>query len=369
MKRFTKKFSFISFLVLSLFLITACGSEESATEPEENTGNGAEEPAEAEAPAPAADGITFSMGHMNSTEHVQDSMAMRPFAEEVAEATEGRINFQLYPGGALGSPAETYDNIVTGIMDSGWGLQGYNAGVFEVHSVMLLPFLADGNGEKLSVITQKLYDTFPEIQAEYDNVKLLWAHAADPYAIITAGKQVTSLEDLRGLRLRTPSVEGGKMIESWGATPVSMPAPEIYDSMQRGVIDGGILPVAALADFNLFDVVDYVTVGNFSTGLFYTMMNKNSWDRISADDQAIIEEMIGEPMARTAGAAFDYQEEQARNKAEEEGIEFFELDEAELARFQEAAEVVTEEWLANMESKGIDGQAILDEALRLMEEN
>ncbi|KHF40162.1 TRAP transporter substrate-binding protein [Halalkalibacter okhensis] len=366
MKRFTNKISFVSLMLALVLLISACGSSDSSGSTDSGSDPDSSEP---EASQSGGDGITFSMGHMNSTEHVQDSMAMRPFAEEVAEATEGRINFQLYPGGALGSPAETYDNIVTGIMDSGWGLQGYNAGKFEVHSVMLLPFLADGDGEKLSVIAQKLYDQFPEIQAEYDDAKLLWAHAADPYAIVTAGKQVTSLEDLRGLRLRTPSVEGGKMIESWGATPVSMPAPEIYDSMQRGVIDGGILPVAALADFNLFDVVDYVTIGNFSTGLFYVMMNNNSWDKISADDQAIIEEMIGEPMARTSGEAFDAQEEKARAKAEEEGIEFFELDDAELERFKEAAQIVTDEWLTNMESKGIDGQAILDEALRLMEEN
>lgn len=367
MKGLSKKFSFVSLMIVILLLISACSSSDSSsTDTTSDTDGGAEStPAE----TPSGDAITFSMGHMNSTEHVQDSMAMRPFAEKVAEATEGRINFELYPGGALGSPAETYDNIVTGIMDSGWGLQGYNAGKFEVHSVMLLPFLADGNGEKLSVIAQKLYEQFPEIQAEYEDAKLLWAHAADPYAIVTAGKQVTSLEDLRGLRLRTPSVEGGKMIESWGATPVSMPAPEIYDALQRGVIDGGILPVAALADFNLFDVVDYVTIGNFSTGLFYVMMNNNSWDRISADDQAIIEEMIGEPMARTSGEAFDAQEEKARAKAEEEGIEFFELADEELERFKEAAQVVTDEWLTNMESQGIDGQAILDEALRLMEEN
>ncbi|WP_332629541.1 TRAP transporter substrate-binding protein [Halalkalibacter flavus] len=363
MKRFTKRFSFFSLMIAFLLLISACGSSDSSTDSTNDADSSDSETSQ------SGESITFSMGHMNSTEHVQDSMAMRPFGEEVAAATDGRINFQIYPGGALGTPAETYDNIVTGIMDSGWGLQGYNAGKFEVHSVMLLPFLANGDGAKLSVIAQKLYDQFPEIQAEYDDVKLMWVHAADPYAIVTSGKQVTSLEDLRGLRLRTPSVEGGKMIESWGATPVSMPAPEIYDSMQRGVIDGGILPVAALADFNLFDVVDYVTIGNFSTGLFYTAMNKNSWDRIPSDDQTIIEELMGEPMARTAGEAFDAQEEKARAKAEEEGIEFLELDDAELDRFKEAAQVVTDEWLANMESKGIDGQAILDEALRLMEEN
>jgi TRAP-type transport system periplasmic protein len=366
MKGFTIKVSYIGLLVLVLFLISACGSTSSSNSKENENSSETTENTEA---SQSAESVTFSMGHMNSQDHVQDSMSMRPFSKEVAEATEGRINFQLYPGGALGSPAETFDNIVTGIMDSGWGLQGYNAGKWEVHSVMQLPFLAEGDAAKLSVIAQKLYDKFPEIKEEYDDVKLMWVHAADPYAIITKGKKVTSIEDLKGLRLRTPSVEGGKMIESWGATPVSMPAPEIYDSLQRGVIDGGVLPVAALADFNLFDVVDYVTIGNFNTALFYVAMNKNSWSKIPAEDQAIIEKMIGEPMARTSGEAFDYQREQAMNKAKEVGIEFTELDAAELQRFKDAAQGVTKEWLTNMESKGIDGQAIFDEALKLMQED
>ena len=65
---------------------------------------------------------------------------------------------------------------------------------------MNLPFLADGTAEELSVVTQKLHDTFPEIQEEYSDVKkLLWAHAADSYAIITKGKQVKSFEDVKGL--------------------------------------------------------------------------------------------------------------------------------------------------------------------------
>ncbi|MFC0560286.1 TRAP transporter substrate-binding protein [Halalkalibacter alkalisediminis] len=367
MKGFTLKFPFIGLVILFLLFLSACSGSTSTNMNEEE--GSSETPEQTESTPSAEEAVTFSMGHMNSQDHVQDSMSMRPFSEEVAEATDGRINFQIYPGGALGSPAETFDNIVTGIMDAGWGLQGYNAGKWEVHSVMQLPFLAEGDAAKLSVIAQKLHDTFPEIQAEYDDVKLFWVHAADPYAIITSGKQVTSLEDLKGLRLRTPSVEGGKMIESWGATPVSMPAPEIYDSMQRGVIDGGVLPVAALADFNLYDVVDYVTIGNFNTALFYVTMNKNSWSKVPAEDQAIIEEMIGEPMARTSGEAFDYQREQALNKAQEAGIEFIELDETELQRFREAAQGVTDEWLASMESKGIDGQTILDEALKLMQEN
>lgn len=159
------------------------------------------------------------------------------------------------------------------------------------------------------------------------------------------------------------------MIESWGGTPVSMPAPEIYDAMQKGVIDGGLLPVAAIADFNLFDVVDYVTIGNFHTSLFYTVMNKDSWSKIPSENQEKIEAISGVPMAQQAGEAFDFQREQAEQKAKEGGTEFITLSEDELQKYRDAATVVTEKWLADMEAKGIDGQKIYDETVKLIQSN
>ncbi|MCQ6274155.1 TRAP transporter substrate-binding protein [Bacillus sp. V3B] len=349
-KRF--KLLIIGLMGLMLLIFTACSN---------STGG------ESEA---GGDGklIEFKFGSMDAPDHVQNSEAFATFSEDVQELTDGRVSFQMYTGGALGGPKETLDNIKTGIMDVGRGIHGYHAGTFEVQSVMNLPFLADGNGEELSVVVQKLHDTFPEIQEEYSDVKLLWVHAADPYAIITKGKAVRSFEDVKGLKLRTPSAEGGEMIESWGATRVSIPAPEIYDAMQKGVIDGGVLPIAAIKDFNLTDLVDYVTIGNFNTNLFYVSMNKDSWNKISPDDQKLIEEKyLGLPMAQKAGQAFDGQKERAEEEAKAAGTEFITLSEDELTKFKDVSKVVTEDWLSKMEKKGIDGQKIYDEAVKLIE--
>ncbi len=346
------KLSFTMLTLILLVFVSACSKSSGGDEAASDTKS-----------------ITFKMGHMNSPDHVQDSKAMKPFSEEVEKLTDGRVKFQIYPGGALGGPKDTLDNITTGIMDAGWGLHGYNAGKFPTHSVLQLPFLANGTGEELSVVAQKLYDTFPEIQKEYDDLKLLWVHAADPYAIITKGKAVRSFEDVKGLKLRTPSVEAGEMIKSWGATPVSLPAPEIYDALQKGVIDGGVLPVAAIKDFNLTDLVDYVTLGNFNTSIFYVAMNKDSWNKISPEDQKLIEdELLGEPMAKMAGAAFDYQKGLAETEAKDAGVEFISLEESELQKFKDNSEGVKETWLSDMKEKGVDGQKIYDETVKLIEE-
>ncbi|MFK4997203.1 TRAP transporter substrate-binding protein DctP [Bacillus sp. N9] len=154
-----------------------------------------------------------------------------------------------------------------------------------------------------------------------------------------------------------------------GATPVSLPAPEIYDSIQKGVIDGGVLPVAAIKDFNLFDVVDYVTLGNFNTSLFYVAMNKSSWDKMSSEDQKKIEELIGVPMAQKSGEAFDKQKELAEKEAKDGGTEFIELPDAELQKFKDVSIGVAENWLSEMEKNGVDGQKIYDETKKLINGN
>lgn len=359
MKKVSLKMWMAGFLVLMLALMTACSSAGNTNTNEPSKGA-------ADEGAKKAEPITFKMGHMNSPDHVQDSMVMTPFSKEVDKATDSRVKFQLYPGGALGGPKDTYDNILTGIMDAGWGLQGYNAGKFPVHSVLQLPFLADGTGEQLSVVAQTLYNEFPEIQAEYKDVKVLWVHAADPYAIITSKKAVKSFADVKGLKLRAPSVEAKSMIESWGATPVSLPAPEIYDALQKGVIDGGVLPVAAIKDFNLVDAIKYVTIGNFNTSLFYELMNKDSWNKISAEDQKTIDGMIGMPMAKQAGTAFDYQKEQAEKASKDGGVEFITLPTDELQKFKDASKVVTDKWISDMTAKGIPAQKIYDRTVELI---
>ena len=60
-----------------------------------------------------------------------------------------------------------------------------------------------------------------------------------------------SIEDLRGLKIRVPSRNSGLVVEAWGATPVSMPAPEIYNAMQTGVVDGAMIDATTLTAFRL----------------------------------------------------------------------------------------------------------------------
>ena len=166
----------ICIMTLVFLLLVACSDKVN----EDGGGN-----RESEENKETGSSIELKFGSMFAPDHVQNEEVFASFNQDVRDLTNGRVSFQMHTGGALGGPQETLDNIVTGIMDVGGGLQGYNAGKYRIHTVLHLPFLADGDGADLSKVAQKLYDTFPEIQEEYSDVKPLWIHAADPYAIIT----------------------------------------------------------------------------------------------------------------------------------------------------------------------------------------
>ncbi len=349
----SKKTLLSGFMILSMAVLAACG------------GAGDSAPAGSGDSGAAAQTVELKMGHMNSPEHVQDALVMRPFNEKVAEVTEGRVQIEIYPGAALASPPTSYDAAVTGIADIMWGLQGYTAGKFPLTSVVNLPFVDGGNAESMSKILWELYETFPEFQAEYGDVKPLWFHASDSYQIVTKGKQVKTLDDLKGLKLRATSAEANALIAAWGGTPVSMPMPDLYDALQKGVVDGGVIPIAAIKDFNLGDVVDYVTIGNFHNAAFFEVMNKDSWNKIAPEDQAKMEELIGLEMSGKAGAAFDQNVAEAMKIVEAEGIEVYELPAEELQRFKDASVGVTEKWIADMTAAGHPAQEVYDKFVEL----
>lgn len=352
-------------MVLSLAVLAACGG--GAAEPAVGSGsNGSNSGGGASAPAQV---VELKAGHMNSPQHVQDALVMRPFLQELEKATEGRVKSEIYPGAALASPPTSYDAAVTGIADIMWGLQGYTAGKFPLTSVINLPFIDGGNAESMSRSLWEVYEAFPEIQKEYSEVKPLYFHASDSYQIVTRGKQVKTLEDIKGLKLRATSAEANALIAAWGGTPVSMPMPDMYDALQKGVVDGGVIPIAAIKDFNLGDVVDYVTTGDFHNAAFFVVMNKNSYAKLSPEDQKTLDGMIGADMSAKAGAAFDTNVAEAMKIVEEKGIEVYELPEAELQRFKDAGKGVTEQWIADMEAKGLPGQAVYDKFLEIAAKN
>ncbi|WP_240376818.1 TRAP transporter substrate-binding protein [Bacillus piscicola] len=332
----------------SMLVLGACSSE---------SDGGGEEGASEET-------YTFDFSHMFPSNHIMETDVVQPFIDKTAELTEDQVEITSYPGAQLAEPDAQYEAAATGIADMGFSVHSYTPGQFPLTSVMELPFLSE-TGTEGSEILWQLNQEFPEMQEEYADTEPLWIATSEPGQIFTVGKQVKSVEDLKGMRIRSPSPEVNKWLEAMGATPVSMSMNETYEALQKGVVDGTVGPYHTLLDYSLQDVIDYVTVGDFYMTTFYAVMNQDSWDSIDEETQNEMAEVKGEYMSKLVGETLDGRAEEAIQAAKDAGAEFYELDEGEIEEWKEYMQPAIDEWIKDKEEKGLPGQEVYDRAVEL----
>ncbi|WP_153722590.1 TRAP transporter substrate-binding protein [Sporosarcina cascadiensis] len=311
--------------------------------------------------------VNLSVSTYLSAGHGQVTDVLEPFFEDVKKETNGRVTAEYYPSNALGAADAQYDMAVTGVADFVLSNHGYSPGKFPLMGIGDMPFMGN-SAEDASKVLWKLQEKFPEIAEEHDETKIGWIFKTDTYQIFTSNKPIKTPEDLKGLRIRTPSPAGNSLLELVGATPVNMSMGDVYEGMQRGVIDGALAPASVIENFQLADVTKYITKGDFWTQSFYAVFNPATWNEISPQDQEKIESMIGEQMAIKSGQVYDADGQVGWNRAIEEGVEIIELNDKELDEWKAALEPMVQEWIDVNKSKGYPADEIYETALKLLSE-
>jgi TRAP-type C4-dicarboxylate transport system substrate-binding protein len=209
----------------------------------------------------------------------------QPFADKVKEYSGGDVTVQLYNGGELGpGPVEQYARVVDGVTELAVGLPGYTASTFPITLMAELPGVLDP-----ATGTTALWNNIDFLKGEYRRTPLVALWSSAPNLLYMRDKAVRTPADLAGRKIRVPSRNAGLLIEAWGATPVSMPVSEIYNSMQTGVIDGAFIDGTATRAFKLGEVANHLTVGMDATiSPFFILMNRDAFDALSAEDQAAV---------------------------------------------------------------------------------
>jgi TRAP-type transport system periplasmic protein len=306
--------------------------------------------------------VTLNLGHPFPAEHHIQVNLLEPFVEDVAEATDGTVTIEIHPAQALTGPADAYDNAAAGAIDIGWALHGYTPGRFPLTDVVELPFLFESAGQATDALWD-LYEEFPELQEEYGDVKVLalWTH--DLGNLYTVDRQVTA-PDLSGLTLRAPGPIMTEAIEAMGGAGVGMPAPELYDSLDRGVIDGLMIGDTGVVSFALHEVVNHVTVGNFFVGGEFIVMNQGSWESLSEAQQQAIDGLIGRELSQVGAGSYDTLNETA---VDFEGWGFTVTDVRDnIEPWRTAVQPVTDGWIEAREAEGAPGQAMYDRVLEIV---
>lgn len=287
------------------------------------------------------------------------------WADNVEAESNGRIKVDRFPAMQLGgTPPELMDQAIDGVADIVWTVVGYTPGRFPTTEVFELPFMVNDASEA-SCAYWHMFDEHMK-DGEFSSVKMIgtWVHG--PGMIHTADP-VETPADLQGMKIRGGSRLVNELLTLAGATPVGMPVPAVSEGLSKGVIDGTTIPWEVTTALKVPELVENHT--EFEGPALYTLtfvlaMNKDRYEGLPDDLKAVIDANSGLAFSVFAGRVMAAADGPAREIAVENGNNIITVSDT-----SEWAELVTpiyDTWVADMESKGIDGQARIDQARELM---
>ena len=293
--------------------------------------------------------------------------AIQPWIEKVEAESGGRIKIEHYPSMQLGGgPPALYGQAKDGVVDIIWTLTGYTPGRFPSAEAFELPFMT-GSSEASSRAFHEFIEA--NAMAEFADTHPLVFHTHGP-GWIHSNKPIANLADISGQKLRGPTRVITGLLGQLGATPVGMPVPAVPEALSKGVIDGTVIPFEVTIPLRISELVSnhtgFETNPGLYTATFIMTMNNDSYDRLPEDLQAVIDANSGPDAAAMFGAVMDAADIKGRAIAEATDNAVIALDDAEKARWMEAAQPVVDNWLVEMEGLGIDGQALIDSAKALI---
>lgn len=296
---------------------------------------------------------------------------LKPWGERVEAASDGRIKIDHFDAMSLGGkPPELIDQAIDGVADIIMTVVGYTPGRYPKTEVFELPFMMT-NPVATSKAFQDLMET--DLQdGEYSDVKVLGAWVHGP-GVIHTDKPVNSVDDLAGVKMRGPTRVINDMLKELGAVPVGMPLPAIPEALSKGVVNGTVIPWEVTPAIRASELVSNHT--EFSgdeaiyTATIIMVMNKAKYESLPDDLKAVIDAESGMKLAEFASQVMWDADAPAREIAVGNGNNIIELSAEEVGRFKDKAKPVTERWIADMESKGIDGQALIEQAKGLIEKH
>jgi TRAP-type C4-dicarboxylate transport system substrate-binding protein len=255
---------------------------------------------------------------------------------------------------AVSAAPGTFDAVRNGLADLSFTVQGYTPGRFVTTQIAEFPFLGDSS-EATSVAFQHVYDKTPAMGEEHKGVKVLAVFTHGPGMIFNTKHPITSIADLSGLKFRI----GGGMVndisKALGMNVTLKPAPESYELLSSGVMDGTLFPAESVEGFKIDKVIKYATT--FPGGLYNTafvfMMNQAKYDSLPPDVKKIVDEMSGEFAARMMGKGWDKVDRRGMAFMQAAGVQFTKADPSFVKNVKEKTDPLVDTWAKAAEAKGM----------------
>uniref|UniRef100_UPI00333FE812 TRAP transporter substrate-binding protein n=1 Tax=Castellaniella defragrans TaxID=75697 RepID=UPI00333FE812 len=321
----------------------------------------------AAAPVSASE-VTLKIAHFLPAGTPAQQKVLEPWCAELGQASGGRIACQFYPAMQLGgTPGQLVDQALHGVADIVWTAPGYSAGRFPVTEAIELPFVVR-DARSGSRAAWNFYQQ--HARGEFSKYHVLAMHVDGGVALHTANRPIARLEDIKGLKLRTPTRMASRTLSALGGEPVSMPPGQVTEAISKGVVDGAMGAWEVVLPTRLDEVTRYhiqPAAGQTypSATVLALLMNKEKYEGLPADLKALIDERSGMPLVERFGTVWDEVAVDARERVLAAGGQVLDIGAADLEAMKNAARPVEQKWRAEISKKGLDGAGLSEAAYAL----
>jgi TRAP-type C4-dicarboxylate transport system substrate-binding protein len=259
----------------------------------------------------------------------------------------------------LGPPAAHFDFAVNGIADVTFGVHNYTPGRFTATLLAELPFQCE-KSEYLSVAYWRIHQRYLASLNEHRGTKLLTVFTHGPGQIWARGRDLTTMESMKGSKIRIGGGFAQEAAKALGVVPIQAPVTQAYELLAGGAADGIEFPIESITAFKVDEVLDQglLVPGGLYTVSMFVVMNEATWHSLAKEDQDAILSVSGEKLARSAGKVWDKADAIALDAIEREGrITLATPDEDQMAAIKAALQPYVAQTLKQVATQGIDAKA------------
>ncbi|MEQ8899006.1 MAG: TRAP transporter substrate-binding protein DctP [Roseovarius sp.] len=313
--------------------------------------------------AAAEDVIRLKVAGFMPVGHFLVQNGSKTWRDEVTKLTDGRVQFDYFPAQQLGKATQMLELVQTGVADIGEVAPAYSTSKLPLYGALEVPGLVKSScsGTRALSKLSKPGGVIYENDLKPSNVRAMASFVYPAYHLFTADKKVSQISDFAGMKIRT---SGGAMEHSVSAlagVPVKMSAPDIYQSLSRGTIDGVLFTYFSTRAYDLHSISKYATVGEgFGSASVIIMMDDKKWNSLPADVQDAMTKAGVVAESNFCGFADD-REVENKQSFKDNGMTIVELSDDAKAEVANALNNVAPDWAAEMKKRGKPGaQAISD---------
>ena len=281
------------------------------------------------------------------------SIAQKEWCELVEKNAAGKIKCNILPR-AVANPPGTYDAVKNGLADVSFTVHGYTPGRFVLTQMAEFPFLGD-QAEPISVAFNRVAMKYPAFAKEHQGVHVLAYFTHGPGIVFNTKRPVTKLEDLQGLKWRVGGGMVNEISKTLGMNVTLKPAPDSYELLSGGVMDGTLFPAESIESFKIDKVIKYATT--FPGGLYNTsfvfMMNQGTYDKLDAAGRKAVDAASGEVAARIMGRNWDKVDRRAFGLMQANNVQVTKADAKFVADVKAKTSALEQKWVQEAKAKGL----------------